>query len=80
MISVRDEGVGVPTEELGRIFERFYHSGAPGGAGSSGLGLAIAKGFTEAFGGRIWAERPADPAGGLAVFVELPLADPDAGA
>jgi two-component system phosphate regulon sensor histidine kinase PhoR len=58
LISVSDTGPGIPTEELPRIFERFYkldqartkpHSG-------TGLGLAIAKHIVEAHGGQIWAE------------------------
>jgi len=62
---VRDTGIGIPTEDLPRIFERFYKVnqarsktdfiGGPGGGGS-GLGLAIARHVVEAHGGRIKAE------------------------
>lgn len=64
---VRDTGVGIPPEDLPRIFERFYKvnrarskggytmSGAQEGGGS-GLGLAIARHVVEALGGRIKAE------------------------
>lgn len=61
---VRDTGVGIPSEELPRIFERFYKTDrartkvgfiGPGGGGT-GLGLAIARHVVEAHGGRIWAE------------------------
>lgn len=61
---VRDTGVGIRTEELPRIFERFYKTDrararagfiGPGGGGT-GLGLAIARHVVEAHGGRIFAE------------------------
>ncbi len=62
---VRDTGIGIPPEDLPRIFERFYKVnqarskadfiGGPGGGGS-GLGLAIARHVVEAHGGRIKAE------------------------
>ncbi len=61
---VRDTGVGIATEDLPRIFERFYKVSrarskadfiGPGGGGS-GLGLAIARHVVEAHGGRIKAE------------------------
>ena len=49
-IAVSDSGPGVPPDQRERIFELF-HRGADGGR--AGLGLAIAKAFTEAHGGRI---------------------------
>ena len=61
---VRDTGVGIRSEELPRVFERFYKADrarskssfiGPGGGGS-GLGLAIARHVVEAHGGRITAE------------------------
>lgn len=57
-ISVEDEGVGVPPEHRGRVFERFYrvNSTATRGIRGSGLGLSIARGHVEAHGGKIWVE------------------------
>ena len=58
VISVSDEGTGVPPERLAHLFRKY--SGLAGGnreagTGGSGLGLAICKGLVEAHGGRIWA-------------------------
>jgi signal transduction histidine kinase len=55
VISVSDNGPGIPPEALPRIFDRYYQAQAAKSAGA-GLGLAIAKGIAEAHGGRIWAE------------------------
>ena len=56
-ISVADQGVGIPQEELNKIFEKFYRGGQkrhkPGG---TGLGLTICQAIILAHGGRIWAE------------------------
>ncbi|HEX2034637.1 MAG TPA: ATP-binding protein [Chloroflexota bacterium] len=59
-VSVADEGLGVPAELLGHLFERFQReaSGRTRGISGTGLGLAICKGIVEAHGGRIWAESP----------------------
>ncbi len=64
-IWVQDTGVGIPKDELERIFERFYvledvalhrSSKTAFKGGGLGLGLAVAKGIVEAHGGRMWAE------------------------
>ena len=74
-IRVVDHGPGIAPADRERVFEAFARVGAsaPDEAGSSGLGLAIAKAIVEAHGGRIWIEGV--PAGGTAVVVELPVAD-----
>jgi two-component system sensor histidine kinase KdpD len=73
-IDVRDEGLGIPPADLDRVFARFQRGPrTAGGARGSGLGLAIARGFVEAFGGRIWAEVPGLENRGTHIAIRLPL-------
>ncbi len=55
-LNVIDTGAGIPSDELDKIFQRFYRSpSAPSTAQGAGLGLTIAKNLVEMHGGRIWA-------------------------
>lgn len=56
VFAVHDTGVGIPREDLGRIFERFYKSdrARTRGLGGTGLGLAISRHMVQLHNGRIW--------------------------
>ncbi len=77
-VGVRDQGVGIPRQDLDRIFERFYSvdKARQRGQGGTGLGLAIARHIVQGHGGRIWAESD-DGRGSLFTFT-IPL--PETGA
>jgi two-component system sensor histidine kinase VicK len=57
IVSVSDQGVGIPKENIGKIFDRFYRvdKARARKLGGTGLGLAIAKEMVNAHGGAIWA-------------------------
>jgi two-component system sensor histidine kinase KdpD len=56
LVRVVDHGPGVPPEDAERIFEPFQRGSRTGVVRGAGLGLAIARGFAEANGGRVWVE------------------------
>jgi signal transduction histidine kinase len=72
-VSVEDTGVGLTDEAKRRMFERFWRGDASRSNGTAGLGLAIARGFVEAHGGRIWAENR--PEGGARFAFTLPIVE-----
>ena len=71
---VQDFGAGIPSEHIGRLFERFYRvdKGRSRESGGTGLGLAIARRLTEAQNGKIWVE--SEFSRGSTFFFTLPLA------
>ncbi len=76
-VSIEDEGPGVPSDQLERIFERFVRLSQEEDKEDkgSGLGLAICRSVIGLHKGRIFAES-AGPGRGLRVIFEIPLADP----
>lgn len=73
-VSVRDEGPGIPPDDLQRVFTKFYRSGE-GRPTGSGLGLYIARGIVEAHGGLMWVE--SDVGQGCTFTFTLPAGVPD---
>jgi PAS domain S-box-containing protein len=71
-VSISDQGVGIPQEELQKIFDKFYRGSqkrhTPGG---TGLGLSICRAIIQAHGGRIWVE--SKPSAGSTFFFSLPI-------
>jgi two-component system sensor histidine kinase KdpD len=55
-IKISDRGLGIPGEDLGRVFDKFYRVQRNDSVSGTGLGLAICKGIVEVHGGRIFAE------------------------
>lgn len=71
-VSFTDDGVGVPPEQLPRLFDVFYRGDAARTAPGSGIGLAVVRRSAQAMGGAVRAESA--EGGGLRVIVTLPLA------
>jgi signal transduction histidine kinase len=73
IISVADDGIGIPEDDLPLLFGRYMRAqNALGHAPGLGLGLYLSRAIVEAHGGRIWAESPG-PGRGTTVSVEFPL-------
>jgi signal transduction histidine kinase len=76
-VAVADNGPGIPSEHIGRIFDKFHQvtdvdKGKPEG---SGLGLAISERIVSHHGGRIWAESA--PGQGTTIRFTLPTVEDD---
>jgi two-component system sensor histidine kinase KdpD len=78
VISIEDEGPGIPKADIERIFEKFRRLEEPSDRArgkpskGAGLGLSIAKGFIEAMNGRIAAASPIHGDRGTRILISLP--------
>jgi two-component system phosphate regulon sensor histidine kinase PhoR len=74
LVKVTDTGVGIPPDDLTRVFERFYKvdKARAGGESGTGLGLAISKHIVQAHGGDIWVE--SKYGNGSTFFFTIPIA------
>src|SRR5208283_4890473 len=72
-IEVSDTGIGIPTEALPRVFDRFFRvdSSRSQGSGGTGLGLAIVKSIVELHGGHV--EISSEPGHGTQVTLDIPI-------
>jgi two-component system sensor histidine kinase VicK len=78
MVSVADEGMGIPTDDIEKVFEPFHRADASHmfSIKGTGLGLSISKAIIALHGGRIWAESEGEGKGTTFLFT-LPLATTD---
>jgi two-component system phosphate regulon sensor histidine kinase PhoR len=76
LVTVSDQGLGIPAEKLPYIFDRWYqaHDGTHGDFGGMGLGLYICKEIVERHGGYMWAR--SDEQGGSTIGFAIPLRPP----
>jgi signal transduction histidine kinase len=77
LVAVQDTGVGIPPDDIHKVFEEFRQVDNPLSttAGGTGLGMPISRRFVQLHGGRMWIE--SEPGAGTTVFFTLPLRPPD---
>lgn len=78
LVSISDEGAGIPPEDLIPLFDKYFRGRQPGGRNVSGtgLGLPVSRAIVEAHGGRIWAESKVGE--GTTLHFSLPREGPSA--
>jgi len=77
-VNVSDTGIGIPEEDLDRIFERFFQGNHPmiRESGGTGLGLSIAERLVELLGGKIWVKSRVDQGSTFSFTLPLAIATP----
>jgi signal transduction histidine kinase len=73
-LEVSDTGVGIPAEDLPRVFERFYRADPARSEGGAGLGLSIARQIARAHGGEV--EAKSKPGKGSTFVLHIPKREP----
>lgn len=75
VVSVKDNGIGIPKTKQGDLFKKFYQidKSLTRKSGGTGLGLAISRGIIESHGGKIWVE--SEENSGTTVYFTLPRGD-----
>lgn len=73
-IDISDQGIGIPLDELERVFDKFYRVQRPENISGTGLGLAICRGIVETHGGRIQALNRRG--GGTKIMIYMPKEKP----
>ncbi len=73
LVQVADQGGGIPTQDLPRVFSRLYRADNPiiEGVGDTGVGLSIAKTLVEAHNGRIWVDSEAGKGSTFSVLIPM---------
>ncbi len=71
ILTIEDEGIGIPEDEIERVFDQFYRASNAHGHGGVGLGLHVSRCLARMHGGDLWAERR--DKGGTAVMLSLPV-------
>jgi NtrC-family two-component system sensor histidine kinase KinB len=80
VVSVKDQGYGIPPDQCERVFDRFYQVNSDTSRTHGiGLGLAICRGLVEAHGGRIWVESEGVPGKGSTFSFSLPARENENG-
>jgi signal transduction histidine kinase len=73
-VAVSDTGVGIPADEIDKVFDRFYRADRTGSRHHAGLGLAIARLMVQLHGGQLTVR--STPGRGTTFSFDLPLAAP----